>query len=100
MQPDARSAAPGRLGASRRPKSLSLHGRHWHFFLFKWGATLRWRRPDNDWIHLSMNTRSGQWQHDPSRRSRLWQIETWRTADGTRERVSGSKRYVRVKVAL
>ena len=94
------STAANTLGFSRRPKSWSVHGRHWHFFVFKWGVTLRWRRRNGDWTHLSANTRTGAWQHDPSRHSRLWQIETWRTANGTRERVSGSKRYIRLKVAL
>jgi hypothetical protein len=87
------------IGASRRPRSLSVHGRHWHLFLFRWGITLRCRR-HGDWRHVSVNMRRSEWRHFPGRHSTAFQIETWKTVAGTTDRKLGSKRYIRLKVSI
>lgn len=69
-----------------------------HAFAFRWGVTVRVRR-DGFWRHVSLRAKRNPWEHYPGRCSYQVELETWVTAPGVVDRVAGSKRYVRVKVA-
>ena len=73
--------------------------RHVHAFAFRWGVTVRVRRRDH-WTHLSVRAQRNGWRHDPARSSLQFEVVSWKTAPGTYNRVAGSKRYVRLKVAI
>jgi hypothetical protein len=78
---------------------LAILGDSAHAFVYAGGATVRWRRRDGQWRHVTVKA-EGQRFAAPSRGRVNFRVETWRTEGGTTERVKYSKRYVLVKILV
>ena len=75
---------------------LVVYWRSVHLFVYRWGVTIRARRGGH-WRHVSLRCEGSAYPE--TRMARLTvAAETWRTSDGTTERVRFSKRYVKLKV--